>query len=416
MSKRVTPEIETFARIRVVGVGGSGGNAINHMINSKVKGAEFISVNTDAQDLHRSLAKKKIHIGKNVTKGLGAGMNPEIGRRAAEENREEIQEALKGSDMVFVTCGMGGGTGTGAAPIVAKIAKELGALTVAVVTKPFAFEGLQRSRIAEQGLLELKKEVDAYIVIQNDKILTVVDQNTTAKSAFAMCDDILRQAVEGVSDIITTPGDINTDFNDIKTVVEGAGPTLMGIGISDGDDRAKDAAEKAIRSPLLDISISGAKGVLIAVAGSDDLGILEVQQAIDTIKESVGNPEAKIIFGVMKDEKLKKGFIRIIVIATGFIDKSGKDVDRSASIFSMGGSVKEKEKEEKAGGQIFNSIMERRREETTEEVEEEEAPEVEGTEEETFKQVEERPSPHTRHLEEDDEAWQIPSFLRRKKK
>src|ERR1700749_3248519 len=262
MSKRVTPEIETFARIRVVGVGGSGGNAINHMITSKVKDVEFVAVNTDAQDLHRSLAKRKIHIGKNLTRGLGAGMNPDLGRRAAEETRQEIQEALQGSDMVFITCGMGGGTGTGAAGVVAKISKELGALTVAVVTKPFGFEGAQRKEIAERGLADLKKEVDAFIVIPNDKLLSIVEANTTAKSAFALCDEILRQAVEGVSDIITTPGEINTDFNDIKTIMEGAGPALMGIGIAEGDDRAKEAAKRAVNSPLLDISISGAKGIL----------------------------------------------------------------------------------------------------------------------------------------------------------
>jgi cell division protein FtsZ len=215
MSKRVEPEVETFARIRVVGVGGSGGNAVNHMVSSKVKGVEFVSVNSDAQDLHRSLAKRKIHIGKNLTRGLGTGMNPELGKRAAEETRQEIQEALQGSDMVFITCGMGGGTGTGASAVVARIAKEIGALTIAVVTRPFSFEGAQRKGIAEQGLAELKKEVDAFIVIPNDKLLAIVEAQTSAKSAFAMADEILRQAVEGVSDIITTPGEINTDFNDI---------------------------------------------------------------------------------------------------------------------------------------------------------------------------------------------------------
>jgi cell division protein FtsZ len=317
MPKQVTPEIETFARIRVVGCGGSGNNAVNHMVNSKVKGVEFVAINTDAQDLHRSLAKKKIHIGKNVTKGLGAGMNPEIGRRAAEETRQEIQEALQGSDMVFITCGMGGGTGTGAAPVVAKIAREMGALTVAVVTKPFAFEGAQRSEIAERGLNDLKKEVDAYLIIPNDKLLSIVEAQTSAKSAFALADEILRQAVEGVSDIITTPGEINTDFNDIKTIMENAGPALMGIGIADGDNRAKEAAAMAVNSPLLDVSINGAKGILFVVAGSDDLGILEVQEAAKVINESV-DKDAKVIFGIMRDEKLKKGQLRIIVIATGF--------------------------------------------------------------------------------------------------
>jgi cell division protein FtsZ len=325
MSKKITPEIETFARIRVVGVGGSGGNAVNHMINSKVRGVEFLAVNTDAQDLHRSLAKRKIHVGKNLTKGLGAGMNPDVGRRAAEETRQEIQEALQGSDMVFITCGMGGGTGTGAAPTVARIAKELGALTVAVVTKPFYFEGQLRREIAEQGLIELKGEVDAFIVIPNDKILQIIDPGVTAKNAFAMCDEILRQAVEGVSDIITKNGDINADFNDIKAIMEGAGPALMGIGIAEGDRRAQEAATQAINSPLLDVSIKGAKGLLYVIAGSEDLGMLEVQEASQVITESV-DKNAKIIFGIMKDENIKKGQLRLIVIATGFPDSENANL------------------------------------------------------------------------------------------
>jgi cell division protein FtsZ len=336
MSKRVEPEVETFARIRVVGCGGSGGNAVNHMVNSKVKGVEFIAVNTDAQDLHRSLAKRKIHIGRNLTKGLGAGMNPELGKRAAEETRQEIQEALQGSDMVFITCGMGGGTGTGAAPVVAKIAKEVGALTVAIVTRPFTFEGLQRREIADRGLAELKREVDAYIVIPNDKLLSIVEAQTTAKTAFALADEILRQAVEGVSDIITTPGEINTDFNDIKAIMEGAGPALMGIGIADGERRAQDAAAQAVNSPLLDVSIAGARGVLFVVAGSDDLGILEVQEAAKVVSDSV-DKDAKVIFGIMRDEKLKKGQIRIIVIATGFPEEEGAPSHTSTerSLFSL---------------------------------------------------------------------------------
>ncbi|MEK7100166.1 MAG: cell division protein FtsZ, partial [Patescibacteria group bacterium] len=355
MSKRVDPEIETFARIRVVGCGGSGSNAVNHMVNSKVKGVEFIAINTDAQDLHRSLAKKKIHIGKNLTKGLGAGMNPDLGRRAAEETRQEIQEALQGSDMVFITCGMGGGTGTGAAPTVAKIAKELGALTVAVVTKPFTFEGLQRKEIAERGLAELKKEVDAFIVIPNDKLLSIVEAQTTAKNAFALADEILRQAVEGVSDIITTPGEINTDFNDIKAIMEAAGPALMGIGIADGDRRAQDAAAMAVNSPLLDVSITGAKGVLFVVAGADDLGILEVQEAAKVVSDSV-DKNAKVIFGIMRDEKLKKGQIRIIVIATGFPESEHDAINEGIerSLFAMPA-----EEQQETRGKIFNDLMRR---------------------------------------------------------
>jgi cell division protein FtsZ len=402
MSKRVTPEIETFARIRVVGTGGSGNNAVNHMINSKVKGVEFIAINTDAQDLHRSLAKRKIHIGKNLTKGLGAGMNPELGRRAAEETRQEIQEALQGSDMVFITCGMGGGTGTGAAPVVAKIAKELGALTVAVVTKPFAFEGAQRTDIAEQGLEMLKKEVDAYLIIPNDKLLSIVEAQTSAKAAFALADEI------------------NTDFNDIKAIMEGAGPALMGIGIADGDNRAKDAAAMAVNSPLLDVSITGAKGILFVVAGSEDLGILEVQEAAKVISESV-DKTAKVIFGIMRDEKLKKGQIRIIVIATGFPEEgsghTGAAFERS--LFTMPAEVQQETR-----GKIFNDVMNRRPETP---VAPQPTPEAEPVATEERKREEpivtaaprvDAARPVTPPVvDEDDEAWgAIPSFLRRHKK
>ncbi len=315
--KQVKPEVEAFARIRVVGVGGSGKNAINHMIDSKVQGVDFIAINTDAQDLHYSKAKKKIHIGKNLTRGLGTGMNPELGRRAAEETKEEIHEALKGSDMVFVTGGMGGGTGTGAAPVVAQIARESGALTIGIVTKPFSFEGQQRARLAADGIANLQSQVDALIMIPNDRLLTTVDKNTGIKNAFAMCDDILKQAVEGISDLITTPGIINVDFADIRAVMESAGSALMGIGTAAGESRATKAAQAAIQSPLLDVAIDGATGVLFAIAGGDDLSMLEVQEAATTITNSV-DPDARIIFGAISDNSLKKGEIKITVIATGF--------------------------------------------------------------------------------------------------
>ncbi|HEX7651614.1 MAG TPA: cell division protein FtsZ [Candidatus Paceibacterota bacterium] len=423
MSKRVEPEIETFARIRVVGVGGSGGNAINHMVNSKVKGVEFVAVNSDAQDLHRSLAKRKIHIGKNLTRGLGTGMNPDLGRRAAEETRQEIQEALQGSDMVFITCGMGGGTGTGASAVVAKIAKEIGALTIGVVTRPFSFEGAQRKDIAERGLLELKKEVDAFIIIPNDKLLSLAESNMSAKSAFALADEILRQAVEGVSDIITTPGEINTDFNDIKTIMEGAGPALMGIGVADGDQRAKEAAQKAVNSPLLDVSITGAKGILFVVAGADDMGILEVQDAAKVINESV-DKDAKVIFGMMRDDKLKKGQIRIIVIATGFPERSS-DMSMPAgferSLFSM--PAKE---QTDTRGKIYHEVLQRpavaeAAPEPETAAEPAPAPRKERAEPIVTAQPQRReeakgPTPPP-IVEEDDEAWgAIPSFLRRHKK
>ncbi len=421
MSKRIEPEIETFARIRVVGVGGSGKNAINHMIESKVRGVEFVAINSDAQDLHRSLAKKKIHIGKNLTRGLGTGMNPELGKRAAEETRQEIQEALSGSDMVFITCGMGGGTGTGASAVVAKIAKEVGALVIAITTKPFSFEGAQRKDIAERGLAELKKEVDAFIVIPNDKLLSVVDLNTTAKNAFAMCDEILRQAVEGVSDIITTPGDINTDFNDIKAIMENAGPALMGIGISEGDDRATEAAKQAVNSPLLDVSIGGAKGILFVVASSDDLGIMEVQEAAKIINESV-DKNARIIFGMMKDEKLKKGQVRIIVIATGFPESAAHATAHAAperSLFSMAPEKREEER-----GRIYHEILKREvkaedkpKEKPEEKAEEKPAPVLHLEKEEPIVTAQPHKRDEVSPAPEDDEAWgAIPSFLRRHKK
>ena len=326
---KISPEIETFARIKVIGIGGSGKNAINHMIRSGVKGVDFVAMNTDAQDLHHSLAKKKVHIGKNLTRGLGSGMNPDIGKRAAEETKEEIQSVVQGADMVFVACGMGGGTGTGAAPVIARVAKESGALTVGVVTKPFIFEGTQRMRIADEGLRDLSAEVDAIIVIPNDRLMATVDKNTSAKDAFAMCDDILRQAVEGISDLITTPGIINVDFADIRAVMENTGAALMGIGYATGEKRAENAAMAAINSPLLEVSITGAKGVLFAIAGNDDLTMHEIQDAARVITDSI-DADARVIFGKIKDEKLKKGEIKITVIASGF---SGQTPVAKKSLF-----------------------------------------------------------------------------------
>ena len=402
---QVQPEIEAFARIRVVGVGGSGNNAVNHIIECKERGGDFITINTDAQDLHHSLAKKKIHIGKNLTRGLGAGMNPEIGKRASEETKEEIQQTIKGSDMVFIACGMGGGTGTGAAPIVAKVAKELGALTVAVVTKPFAFEGLQRMRIAEQGLDELRKEVDALIVIPNDRLLATVEKGTTLKQAFAICDDVLKQAVEGISDLITHPGIINVDFADIRAVMENAGSALMGIGVASGDDRAQVAARSAVSSPLLEISINGAKGVLFAIAGGDDLGMLEVHEAAKIITESV-DPNAKIIFGAIKDEKLKKNEVRVTVIATGF--PALGIAPKGTPLFAFSGrDMKEKDIEISTLGKIFNAPATSKEAGKEKEKEESAAPKV-GTEAEGGKQKK-------IEVSDDDEWGAVPSFLRRPK-
>ncbi|MDD5318270.1 MAG: cell division protein FtsZ [Candidatus Pacebacteria bacterium] len=354
---QVKPEVETFARIKVIGVGGSGKNAINHMINSKVRGVDFIAVNTDAQDLHHSLAKQKIHIGKNLTKGLGTGMNPDLGKRAVEETKEEVQEAIKGADMVFVACGLGGGTGSGASPIVARTAKELGALTVAVVTKPFFFEGQQRMKVADIALEELRKEVDAIIIVPNDRLLNNITKETTAKSAFAMCDEILKQAVEGISDLITTPGIINIDFADIRSIMQNAGAALMGIGTASGEKRAEEAAKAAISSPLLELSMAGSKGVLFSIAGGDDLTMFEIQDAAKIITESV-DVNAKIIFGTVKDEKLKKSEIKITVIASSFPDSGNVPGKKSLfdSTFGIGAVTKQDSNANGEKGKIFNSV------------------------------------------------------------
>lgn len=401
----ITPEIEAFARIKVIGVGGSGKNAVNHMISSKVKGVDFISVNTDAQDLHHSLAKKRIHIGKNLTRGLGTGMNPEMGRRAIEETKEEVQESLKGADMIFVACGLGGGTGSGASPVVARTAKELGALTVAVVTKPFFFEGQQRTKISESALEELRKEVDAIIVIPNDRLLSTIDKNTTVKNAFSMCDEVLRQAVEGISDLITTPGLINIDFADIRTVMENAGSALMGIGSASGENRAIEAAKQAINSPLLDVSINGAKGVLFSIAGGEDLTMFEIQDAAKVITESV-DPNAKVIFGTVRDDKLKKNEVKITVIAAGFPEgllpgeaKSAQSAGQvKVQTNTVGGAIAEAKKEEPAQprGRIFNSI-------SSQPAPKEKAPVIEEKKE-------------VKNDVSDDDDWgAVPAFLRRSK-
>ncbi|MDP2946284.1 MAG: cell division protein FtsZ [bacterium] len=314
---QIKPDVETFARIKVVGVGGGGGNAVTRMFNAQIKGVDFIAINTDAQDLHHTKAQIKLHIGKNLTRGLGAGMNPDIGRQAAEENRDEIQDTLKGADLVFITCGMGGGTGTGASPIIADAAHDVGALVVAVVTKPFSFEGKKRLAIAEEGLLSLRDRVDTLITIPNDKVLNLVDKNTSIIEAFTIIDDILRQGVQGIADLITYPGIINVDFADIRAVMASAGPALMGIGKATGEDRATNAAKAAISSPLLDVSIDGANGVLFNVSGGIDLGMTDVNEAAKVITESI-DPEARVIFGATHDSRLKKGEVRVTVIATGF--------------------------------------------------------------------------------------------------
>ncbi len=334
---QIKPEIETFAKIKVIGVGGSGNNAVDSMVDSKIQGVEFIAVNTDAQDLHYTKANLKIHIGKNVTRGLGAGMNPDLGRQSAEENKDDIHEAIKGADMVFVTCGLGGGTGTGAAPVIAEVARETGALTVGVVTRPFAFEGIQRARIAEEGLNNLRERVDTLITIPNDKLLTIIERKTTLREAFAIVDDILRQAVQGISDLVVKPGIVNVDFADVRAIMQDAGSALMGIGKASGEERAIEAARLSINSPLLEISIDGARGVLFSVSGGDDLTMYEINEAAKVITDSI-HPEAKVIFGAVNDPQLKKGELKVTVIATGFAEvepalreaeKKGENKDRA---------------------------------------------------------------------------------------
>ena len=314
---QIKPPFETFARIKVVGVGGAGGNALARMIESRIHGVEFIAVNTDAQALHATNAPTKINIGKSLTRGLGSGMNPETGKQAAEDTKEEIQNALKGADMVFLTAGLGGGTGTGASPVVAEIARELGALTVAVVTKPFSFEGAQRTRIAEEGWQNLRDRVDSLITIPNDRMLSVIDRKTPLLESFAIVDDVLRQGVQGISDLITIPGIINVDFADVKAVMTNSGSALMGIGRASGEDRAIEAAKMAINSPLLEVSIDGARGVLFNVSGGMDMAMAEINEAARIITEHIDS-DAKVIFGAVIDDKLKKGEIKVTVVATGF--------------------------------------------------------------------------------------------------
>jgi len=309
-------DMDQFATIKVVGVGGGGNNAVNRMIEHGLKGVDFISVNTDKQALYVSQATQKIQIGEKLTKGLGAGANPEIGQKAAEESKDDIAQILKGADMVFITAGMGGGTGTGAAPIVAEIARELGILTVGVVTKPFIFEGKQRMINAERGISDLKSRVDTLVTIPNDRLLQVVEKRTSMLEAFKIADDVLRQGVQGISDLIAVPGLVNLDFADVRTIMKEKGLAHMGIGKGSGDNRATDAAKQAIQSPLLETTIEGAKGVLLNITGGANLGLFEVNEAAELVSQAA-DPDANIIFGAVIDEALEDE-IRIIVIATGF--------------------------------------------------------------------------------------------------
>jgi cell division protein FtsZ len=385
---RINPEIETFAKIKVVGVGGAGGNALKRMIDSDIKGVEFVAVNTDAQDLHHSQAEHKVHLGKNLTRGLGAGMNPEVGRKSAEESKEEVYQAVNGSHMIFITAGMGGGTGSGASPVIAQAAKESGALTVAVVTKPFMFEGIQRKRIADAAFEELKKNVDTIITIPNDKILNIIDRNTPVLEAFSMIDDVLRQGVQGISDLITTPGLVNVDFADVSAIMKNAGSALMGIGSAAGENRAVTAAKIAINSPLLDISIKGAKGVLFNVTGGKDLSMAEINDAANVIIESI-DPDAQVIFGAVINDKITDGEVQVTVIATGFESKSNvKDIEVDKVAEPTLEEIKKY-----ADDKIHKQQLE-----------EERLKEVESKKDEFIKNVE----------SEQEDAFELPAFIRNK--
>ncbi|MHB1392290.1 MAG: cell division protein FtsZ [Clostridia bacterium] len=337
--------MNSVAQIKVVGVGGAGNNAINRMISAGLKGVEFYAINTDKQALYMSLAPNKIQIGEKLTKGLGAGANPEVGKRAAEESYEDIKKMLDGADMVFVTAGMGGGTGTGAAPIVAQIAKELGILTVGVVTRPFGFEGKVRKMQAEKGLGEMKEKVDTLVTIPNDRLLQIVDKKASIMEAFKIADDVLRQGVQGISDLIAVPGLVNLDFADVKTIMLNKGFAHMGIGRASGENRSSEAVKQAIQSPLLETCIEGAKSVLLNITGGVNLGIFEVNEAADMVFQSA-DPDANIIFGAVIDESMEDE-IRITVIATGFEESTGRAFDRRIEVTGL--------PEEKKDGQKTSS-------------------------------------------------------------
>lgn len=336
-ANEVMPELSPNAVIRVVGIGGGGNNAVNRMIQSGIEGVDFIQLNTDAQALFYGNAGRKINIGKGTTKGLGAGSQPDVGKKAAEESLEEIRHAIEGSDMVFITCGLGGGTGTGAAPVVCDVAREMGILTVGIVTKPFSFEGSQRMQKAISGLKELEEKVDTLITIPNDKILSIIDKKTPLIDAFTIVDDVLRQGIQGISDLITTHGLINVDFADVKSVMQSAGSALMGIGFGSGENRATEAAKRAIDSPLLEMSIDGARGILFNITGGHDLSMFEVDEAARIITEAA-DPEANIIFGAVVNEAFT-GEIKVTVIATGFEKKASEMIKEAPAFHRLGQSL-----------------------------------------------------------------------------
>lgn len=388
-------DMEQFAQIKVVGVGGGGNNAVNRMIEANLKGVQFVAINTDKQALYNSKAEYKIQIGEKLTRGLGAGANPEVGQKAAEESRDDIYNALQGADMVFVTAGMGGGTGTGAAPVVAEVAKEMGILTVGVVTKPFTFEGKRRMFHADAGISELKAKVDTLVTIPNDRLLQVVEKRTSIVDAFKMADDVLKQGVQGISDLIAIPGLVNLDFADVKTIMFERGLAHMGVGNASGEDRAQEAARQAIHSPLLETTINGAKGVLLNITGGPSLGLFEVNEAAEIISEAA-DPDANIIFGAVIDENLKDE-LRITVIATGFDDA----VQRTTVVVETKEEAvaKKEEKAEEVVTQEATYVVE---EVVVAAAEEEAAPVKVEVKEKVQEDIE-------------TEEFEIPTFLRRKR-
>lgn len=383
--QRKSRTVPVFVHIKVVGIGGGGGNAVTRMSEDFIRGVEFVAINTDTQDLEYCEAKQKINIGRSLTKGMGTGMNPDLGRQAAEENRSDIAEALQNTDLVFLTAGMGGGTGTGATPVVAEIAREMGILTVAVVTKPFAFEGSQRIRIAEEGIAKLKDKVDSLIIIPNDRVFSIIGNDTSITKAFIKIDEILRNTVKGISEIVSIPGIVNVDFADVKMIMGGGGLAFVGVGQAAGNDRAIKAATQAINSPLLEFSIDGAKGVLFGVSGGADLKMAEINEAAKLVTENVDSG-AKIIFGAYHDRKVKQGQLKIILIATGF---NGL-VSRERETFSLFSPLREEP--------LMKSDAKKPEKEALEEKTSEEKPEI------------------GKAAKADEEIWDIPTFLRKKRK
>ncbi|HEY4526078.1 MAG TPA: cell division protein FtsZ [Candidatus Paceibacterota bacterium] len=400
-----------IARIKVVGLGGGGGNAVSRMSKDFTRGVEFIAINTDHQDLDYCDVRKKIYIGKNLTRGLGTGMNPELGRQAAEENRSEIAEAVKDADIVFITAGLGGGTGTGVSPIVAEAAKQAGALTLAFVTKPFVFEGTQRQRIAEDGILKLKDKVDALIVVPNDRIFTIINKDTSVLKAFEAIDDVMKTALRGLVEFIVTPGIINVDFADVRTIIQDAGSAIVGIGVASGQERAVNAVNQALNSPLLEVNPEGAQGVLLGISGGRDLKMTEINDAAKIVAQTVG-PGAKIIFGAYYDKHLRPGQLKITLIATGFQQSS-----QNNSLFSPGFGPDGKQPfltvSKASAYQTFEDLKQKATEEKAE------ASERVSTKANPGEEQAEPKSDKNKQLpvkKTDSDVWDIPTFLRRKKK